>query len=186
MRDKTISKPEYPNKANALRALKLIKIYLLLFLIGICIVGKTKSTWPMISWALYSEYSARFRPPEPSVAAVELRVYTETGKMYVVKPEHILTLPRDSLSHKIVEQAFNNSDLVLRDASRKYLLRAVSSLIDANSEIKSIQAWSKSYQIEPLTVPPIKLQTPATEVMLGSFSQKDFTQSESQEKNGSS
>lgn len=184
MRDKTISKveypnkaktisTEYPNKANALRALKLTKIYLLIFLIGICVVGKTKSTWPMISWALYSEYSARFRPPEPSVSAVELRVYTE-GEMYVVKPEQILTLPRDSLSHKIVEQAFSNTDLNSQDASRKYLLRAVSSLIDANSKIKSIQAWKKTYQIEPLTVPPIQLQNPTTEVMLGSFSQEDF------------
>ena len=186
MRDKTISKPEYPGKTNPLRALRLIKIYLLIFLIGICVVGKRKSTWPMVSWALYSEYSARFRPPEPSVSAVELRVYTETGELYTVKPEQILTLPRDSLSHKIVERAFDDSDVSLRDASRKYLLRAVSSLIDANSEIKSIQAWSKSYQIEPLTVPPIQLQSPATEVMLGSFSQKDFKQSELEEKNDSS
>ena len=174
MRDKTISKPEYPGKTNPLLALNLIKIYLLIFLIGICVVGKTKSTWPMVSWALYSEYSARFRPPEPSVSAVELRVYTETGEMYVVKPEQILTLPRDSLSHKIVEQAFSNTDVNSQDASRKYLLRAVSSLIDANSQIRSIQAWKKTYQIEPLTVPPIQLQKPTTEVILGSFSQEDF------------
>ena len=168
-RDKNQISTEYPNKVDALRALKLIKICLLIFLIGICIVGKTKSTWPMISWALYSEYSARFRPPEPSVSDVELRVYTE-GEMYVVKPEQILTLPRDSLAHKIVEQAFSNT-AIDSQASRKYLLRAVSSLIDANSEIKSIQAWKKTYQIEPLKVPPIQLQNPATEVMLGSFSQ---------------
>lgn len=172
-RDKTIS-TEYPNRANALRALLLTKICLLIFFVGICVVSKTKSTWPMISWALYSEYSARFRPPEPSVSTVELRVYTETGEMYVVKPEQILTLPRDSLSHKIVEQAFSNTDINSQNASRKYLLRTVSSLIAPNSEIKSIQAWKKTYQIEPLTVPPIQLQNPATEVMLGSFSQKDF------------
>ena len=181
MRDKTISKVEYPNKANALRALKLIKIYLVIFLIGICVVGKTKSTWPMISWALYSGYSARFRPPEPSVSAVELRVYTETGEMYVVKPEHILTFPRDSLSHKIVEQAFSSTDIDSQNASRKYLLRAVSRLIEPNSEIKSIQAWKKTYQIEPLTVPPIQLKNPTTEVMLGSFSDEDFIQSKLEE-----
>ena len=174
MRDKTISKAEYPNNVNAIRALQLTKIYLLIFLVGICVVGKTKSTWPMISWALYSDYSARFRPPEPSVSAVELKVYTETGELYVVKPQHILTFPRDSLSHKIVAQAFNNTNINTRDASRKYLLRAVSNLIDANSQIKSIQARKKTYQIEPLTVPPIQLQTPTTEVMLGSFSQEDF------------
>ena len=181
MKDKTISKPEYLSNANPKRALQLTKIYLLLFLIGICVVGKTKSTWPMISWALYSGYSARFRPPEPSVSAVELRVYTETGELYVVKPEHILTFPRDSLSHKIVEQAFSNTDLNSQNASRKYLLRAVSSSIDANSEIKSIQAWKKTYQIEPLTVPPIQLKNPTTEVMLGSFSDEDFIQSKLEE-----
>ena len=52
MRDKTISKPEYPNKANALRALRLIKIYLLLFLIGICIVGG--------AWLSHSDMMANF------------------------------------------------------------------------------------------------------------------------------
>ena len=46
---------------------------------------------------------------------------------------------------------------------------------DADSEIESIQAWKKTYQIEPLTVPPIQLQSPTAEVMLGSFSQKKFT-----------
>lgn len=177
MRTKIKSKPESASNSDNLWALRAIKISLLVFLLGICVVGKRKSTWPIVSWALYSEYSARFRQPEPSVSIIELRAYTETGELYVVKPEQILTLPRDSLAHKIVEQAFINTDTSLRDASRKYLLRAVSSLIDADSEIKSIQAWQKSYQIEPLTVPPIQLQSPDTEVMLGSFSQQDFTQS---------
>lgn len=179
MEDKTISRLRHVNKSTALQTLRLTKITLLIFLLGICVVGKRKSTWPIVSWALYSEYSARFRPPKPLVSATELRVYTTTGKLHIVRPEHILTVPRDSLSHEIVEHAFDESDISLRDASRKYLMNAVSkliheNLIHENSEIKTIEAWEISYKVEPLAVPPIQLQYPISEVMLDRFAAEDL------------
>lgn len=177
MKNQTSLASRYVSNSNPLQALQLTKISLLIFLLGICVVGKRKSTWPIVSWALYSEYSARFRPPEPSVSAVELRVRTTTGELHVVKPEQILTIPRDSLSHDIVERTFNDANISLRDASRKYLMGAVSSLIRADSKIETIQAWKISYQVEPLKVPPIQLQTPTSEVMLDSFSRQDLIES---------
>lgn len=72
MRTKIKSKPESASNSDNLWALRTIKISLLVFLLGICVVGKRKSTWPIVSWALYSEYSARFRQPEPSVSVIEL------------------------------------------------------------------------------------------------------------------
>ncbi|GEM_PF-2333914 len=176
MEDQTITEPGDASKSNPLQALRLIKIFLLILVLGICVVGKRKSTWPIVSWALYSGYSARFRPPEPSVSAIELRVYTTTGDLHLVKPEHVLTLPRDSLSHKIVEQAFDNANVRVRDASRRYLMRAVSNLVHTNSEIQTIQAWKLSYQVEPLEVPPIQLQAPTSEVMVDSFSREDIAE----------
>ncbi|MGF1478319.1 MAG: hypothetical protein ACFB4I_02340 [Cyanophyceae cyanobacterium] len=140
MEDKVIS-PGYANNSNALKALQLTKISLLVFLLGVGVVGKRESTWPIVSWILYSGYSARYRPPKPSVSAVELRAYTATGGSHLVKPEQLLFIPYDSLSHSIVEQAFDTTDTDLRDASRKYLMRAVSRLIRANSNIETIQAW---------------------------------------------
>ena len=44
MRDGTSSEPEYTNNSNPLEALQLIKISLLIFLLGICVVAKRKST----------------------------------------------------------------------------------------------------------------------------------------------
>lgn len=178
MENKVISEPGYAGNSNARQALRLTKIFLLIFLLGICVVGKGKSAWPIVSWALYSEYSARFRPPEPSVSAIELRVYTTTGELHVVKPEQLLSVPRDSLAHKIVKHAFDDADVSLRDASRRYLMRAVSNLVRANSEIKTIQAWNISYQVEPLAVPPIQLQAPTSQVMLDSFSREDIAEND--------
>jgi hypothetical protein len=143
-------------------------------LLSFCFIGKQEATWPLVSWVLYSGYSPRFRTPEPSVSAIELRVYTTTGELHVVKPEQILSLPYDSLSHNIVEQAFYNTDIEIRDASRKYLIDAVARFINASSEIESIQAWQLSYQTEPYKVPPIQIQNPTEEVMIGSFSQEDL------------
>ncbi|MGB3296574.1 MAG: hypothetical protein WBB01_26610 [Phormidesmis sp.] len=178
MKGKPRSKREYASSSGALWALRLVKVFLLLLFIGICVVGKRKSTWPIVSWALYSEYSPRFRAPEPAVTVTELRVYTAAGDLRIVKPEHILTLPRDSLSHKIVEQAFNESDVGGRDESRRYLMKAVSNLLGKNSKAESIQAWHLSYPIKPLTVPPIQVGSPATEEMVGSFSAEDLIESD--------
>lgn len=177
MKGNLISRPEYASKSSALQALRLTKIFLLIFLLGVCIVGKRKTTWPIVSWALYSGYTARFRPPEPSVTMTELRVTTTTGNSLIVKPEDILTLPRDSLSHNIVEHAFDDTDISVRNESRRYLVRAVSNFLGKNSKIRTIQAWQLSYSVEPLAVPPIQMQTPATETMLGSFSAENLTES---------
>ena len=154
--------------------LGLTKVSLSIFLLSFCFIGKQEATWPLVSWVLYSGYSARFRTPEPSVSAIELRVYTKSGKIHIVKPEQILSLPYDSLSHNIVEQAFYNEDTEVRDASRRYLINAISKYINDSSKIESIQAWQLSYQVEPLTVPPIQVQAPTEEVMIGSFSKEDI------------
>ena len=177
MEDKAISKQRYASNSEALNPLQLTKVSLLIFLVGICVVGKRKRTWPLVSWNLYSGYSERFHPPKPSVSAVELRVYTTTGALHIVKPEHLLTFPRDSLSHSIVAGAFDDTDVSVRDASRRYLMNAVSNLVRTKSEIKTIQAWELSYQVEPLAVPPIQSQAPTAEVMLGSFSEEDLIKS---------
>ena len=176
MEDKAIS-AGYASNPNALKALQLTKISLLIFLLGICLVGRQESTWPIVSWILYSGYSERYRSPKPFVSAVELRAYNATGKLHIVKPEQLLSIPYDSLSHSIVEQAFDDADADLRDASRRYLMRAVSNLIRANSEIKTIQAWKLTYAVEPLAVPPIQRQVPTAEVMLGSFSEENLIES---------
>lgn len=170
MENKVILKSKQANKSSSLQALQLTKISLIIFILGICVVGRRESTWPIVTWVLYSTYTDRFRPPKPSVSAVELRVYTATGELHIVKPEQLLTLPYDSLSHSIVEQAFNNTDIGVRDESRRYLINAVTNLVRANSEIETIQAWKISYQVEPLEVPPIQVQAPDSEVMLGKFS----------------
>ena len=177
MRNKIVSESR-PADSRAIQSLRLVKIVLIIFTIGICFVGKTKATWPIVGWTLYSGYSARFRPPEPAVSATELRVRTTSGERLLVKPEQILSLPRDSLSHKIVEQAFNNTDSEQRIESRKYLLDAISNFINTESEIETVQAWQLTYQINPLTVPPIQRQAPDIEVMLGDFGAKDYLASD--------
>lgn len=156
--------------------LQATKISLALFLVGTSLAGKQKATWPMVSWVLYSHYSARFRTPEPSVSVIRLGVRTEAGTLHIVRPEQILTLPRDSLAHSIVEGAFESSDADVRTASRKYLVQAMADFLDTDSAIATIQAWKVSYQVEPLEVPPIQTQTPTTEVSLGSFSNRDLAE----------
>ncbi|MBE9062485.1 hypothetical protein [cf. Phormidesmis sp. LEGE 11477] len=161
-------------RSSAARHLLLIKVSLAFFLLGISVVARRETTWPIISWILYSGYTARFRPPEPTASALELRAYTVDGDLHIVKPEQLLSVPYDSLSYDIVEQAFTDDDIDVRDASRAYLTGAVSKQIDA--QIETIQAWTLSYPVEPLEVPPIQRQFPAAEVMIGSFLAEDTAQ----------
>lgn len=161
-------------KSDRPLSLQLMKVSLLFFLLCSFIVGKQESTWPLISWVLYSGYSARFRPPEPSVSVTELRIRTVAGEAYTVKPEQILSIPYDSLSHSIVEQAFDDANPSVRDESRQYLVRAISRLIRPESEIETVQAWKISYATEPLSVPPLQRDNPTTTAMIGSFSSTDI------------
>lgn len=162
--------PKQQNIANGLGALRIIKISLLIFLLGMCVVNKRKSTWPIVSWALYSEYSARFRSPQPTVTDWELKVFTAGGQEHIVKPEHILTVPRDSLSYDIVEQAFSGTDEVVKTESRQYLVRSLNHLLRPDTNIERVQAWETTYAISPLSVPPYQSTAPTKTVMLGSFS----------------
>lgn len=173
MKDRVISKQKSHTSSNSLLALKLTKIFILIFSVGIFVVGRRETTWPIITWILYSGYSDRFRSPKPSVSAVELRVYTATGERYTVKPERILSLPYDSLSHSIVAKAFDDTDIEVRDASRNYLINAVSRFLDTDSEIQTIEAWEISYEVEPLKVPPLHKENPTQKIMLGNFSLQD-------------
>ena len=176
MENQTISKPRDTSNFRSSQALRLTKTSLIIFLLGISVVGKNESGWPIITWILYSGNSPRFFTPEPSVSAVELRVYTTAGDLHIIKPEQILTVPYDSLSHSIVEQAFDNADgdLRVRDESRRYLMSAVAKMIPENSEIETIEAWRLSYQVEPLSVPPIQVEDSSSEVKIDSFSKREL------------
>ncbi len=174
LKEKVILKSENNSNSNSLLTLRLTKISLIFFLLGISIVGRRESTWPITTWVLYSEYTDRFRPPKPSVSTIELKVFTTAGELYTVKPENILSIPYDSLSFYIVKHALDDNDISIRDDSRRYLLRAIAKLIPKDSEIETIEAWNVSYRVEPLKVPPLQLQAPTDKVMLGSFSQKDL------------
>lgn len=158
-----------------MRALRAIKIALLVFLLGMFVVNKRKSTWPIVSWALYSEYSTRFQPPKPTALDLELRVYTAKGKRHIINPEQVLTTPRDSLSHDIIERAFTAppAKTEARMASRRYLVKALSQHLQIDG-IKTVQVWEMSYKVTPLSVPPFDREQPSRTVMLGSFSQSDL------------
>lgn len=174
MEEQLVSQPPRQGQRAPQRALQLTKIVLLIFILGISVVARREWTWPFVTWILYSSYSARFRPPEPTVSAVELRVLATNGETYVVKPEQILSLPYDSLAHDIVEQAFIEADSPVKVESQRYLVGAISELIDPNAEIETIQAWKLTYSVTPLEVPPVNVQSPTAEVMLDSVSVADL------------
>jgi len=176
MKNLTNFQPGCGSNSQSEQALLLIKISLVICLLGVAVVARRESGWPIISWILYSGYSERYQPPKPSVSEIELRIYTDAGDVHIVKPEQILSIPYDSLSYSIVKQAFNekDKDVSVRDASRKYLMQAISEFISTDSKIQTIEAWELSYQVEPLEVPPIEKNHPTSEVMLNRFSRENL------------
>ncbi|MGF1459203.1 MAG: hypothetical protein ACFBSG_09270 [Leptolyngbyaceae cyanobacterium] len=151
------------------RALLLTKFALAILILGICVVGKRESTWPITTWALYSGYSARFRIPEPTVSEIQLQVLTADGNAHLVKPELILSLPYDSLAHSVVEQAFLGEDPRVKTASQRYLAKEIGKIEAIQAEIDEIQAWKITYQTYPLQIPPIHKDNPQSRDMIGSF-----------------
>lgn len=164
-----VAKLDKSSNSSSARALQLMKVFLLLLIVGLSFAGKQESTWPITTWVLYSGYSARFRLPEPATSAIQIRIYTASDDLYIIKPEEILSLPYDSLSHSIVEQAFVGSDPQVKNESRKYLVKTLAKFIPPDAEIKTVQAWELSYAVDALQIPPIDQENPAAEIMLDSF-----------------
>lgn len=158
--------------------LRITVISLLIFILGICVAGKRKSTWPIITWSLFSSYSKRFQFPEEIISTTELRIYTKTGKSYVIRPEQLISVARSGLSKRLIANAFDDSNISVRNATRIYLVRRLRDYIPKGSNVEIIQGWKISYQVEPLALPPIRLEEPMSEVMVGSFYHRDLVKND--------
>ncbi|MEQ8384033.1 MAG: hypothetical protein RH949_16895 [Coleofasciculus sp. A1-SPW-01] len=148
------------------RKLLLVKILLLLILLSMAIVGKRIRLWPIVTWSVYSTYSEEF--PASNVSTIELRVISSTGKTYTFSPPQLSSMERDNVAKKIIEKAFDDTDLD-QEQSRTALVSMVQNKL-FNIDIKRIEKWQIVWDnVEPLKVPPLNRNYPTQELILGSF-----------------
>lgn len=153
-------------------SLNIIKISLALFLIALCIVGKRKTTWPLITWTLYSTYGESFQFPSQTASTVELRAFLSSGEVLTVRPETLITQTRENLSKRILNNVISQSNSEVGNSTQSYILSIFQEKIGGDVEIEFVEVWEISYEVYPLKIPPLERDAPSKMIYLGSFSVK--------------
>ena len=164
------------NNYDYKKKLRIIKVVIFVLILGISVRGKKISTWPIMNWPVYTTFSRGF--PEPTASAVELRVYSKSGDLYILKPKDLMPIERTSISKNVFNYAFSHDDSRLEIKNRVYLAQTVTRILK-DVEVDSIQAWKLNWDVSPLDVPPLTKDKPTNEFFLGSFLIKDYVNGES-------
>ncbi|MDJ0843611.1 hypothetical protein [Crocosphaera sp.] len=151
--------------------LKITKIALFLFILGLPIVAKRITTWPIMTWAVYSTYSKGF--PDSTASIVEVRVHSKSGESYVLKPSDIMPRGRTRIAKAVLNYAFESDDPNLATANRTYLAQTIPRILN-RTDIESVEYWQITWDVFPLNVPPLDRDKPSSENLLGSFMIDDY------------
>lgn len=147
--------------------LRLTKLALLVILLGLCVVGRRTVGWPIITWPMYSA-STKGVPP-PVTFDVELRIIDDTNRALKLLPVDIILKGRQEVAERAIIEAFDPETAEsLREAHRRYLGGVVlRRLPEAGTVI--IEGWKIEWAVDPFKLPPLDLQNPSRQVMMGRF-----------------
>lgn len=159
------------NNKEDKNSLMIMKITLFILILGIAIVGKRQTTWPIITWSVYSTYSKGF--PDSKTEALELRVYSKSSDLYVLNPSDIMPRGRVRISQEILQYAFESYNSNLTNENRVYLAQTIPRILK-DIDIESIECWKLIWKVSPLSVPPLHREYPDKEILLGSFLIDDY------------
>ena len=150
--------------------LNFIKAILLILVLGLPIVGKRVTFWPLVNWPMYSNWRTPF--PEPSRDMVEIRVLSESGQVQRLLPSDIMPFDRKNVAEILIERAFSEENTQSRTHNRIALLKLLESNPNFNNA-KTVQAWKLRWFVEPLKLPPLERNFPEAESLVGTFEVKD-------------
>lgn len=151
-----------------------IKIILLILLLGLPLVGKGITFWPLVNWPMYSDWRTPF--PEPSRNIVEIRVLSKSGQVQRLLPSDIMPFDRKNVAEILIEKAFSEENTQSRVHNRVALLELLKSN-PAFNNAKTIQIWNLQWVVEPLKIPPLERNAPEKESLVGSFEVEDYVSS---------
>jgi hypothetical protein len=157
--------PPVTTTANEVRRLRGVELLLaaLLLCIGAAQMRGRDRAWPFIAWPMYKD---PFPPPPRQVSEIQLRLVSREGQVTKVMPYTIFGHVEIALGHEVAVRAF--ADRPDRDAYRDVLMRRLQPLLSANDAVQ-VQAWWLTWRTKPRELPPLDLEHPSTEFMLGSI-----------------
>lgn len=148
-----------------------VKIIFIVFLLGLLVVGKRITFWPLVNWPMYSDWRTEF--PAASKSITELRVTHENGSVQKLLPSDILPFDRKNVAEMLIEKAFVKEDNQSRQSSRV----AIKEILEKDkrfTDIQAIEAWQVRWNVSPLKVPPLERNSPEEKILIGAFEFKDY------------
>lgn len=137
-----------------------------LILVAFSLIGRRNAAWPIFLWEMYSLDSDRYPPPTFSV--VQLRVTDDNGQLHRLSASDLLAPDQHKLPQQAVEGAFAGQDLATQARYRRFLAVVAEQAV-GTSELRCLEAWRLTWEVDPLAVPPLVREEPAQEQLVGRF-----------------
>jgi len=150
-----------------------IKCLLGFIILGFCLIGRSKSNWPVMHWMMYSRRHVEY--PSSTISALRVRVATKSGHHYTFAPWHLIPKDRDVISERVIKFSVTEVNTEKRHAYRAYLVRLIKRAIPHEIPI-SIQIWKQFWHVDPLALPPLDLERPYKEEIKLDFSSELFAE----------
>ncbi len=153
--------PPVTTTAADVRRLRTVELLLAALLLCIGVALGRAVAWPFIAWPMYA---GPFPPPPKRVSEIQLRLVGRDGRVTKVMPYAIFGHVEIALGREVAARAFE--DRPDRSAYRDVLMRRLQPLLSATGAVQ-VQSWRLAWHTQPRELPPLDLERPSTELMLG-------------------
>jgi hypothetical protein len=155
--------PTVATTAADVRRLRAVELLLVVLLLCIGMTRGWDAAWPFIAWRMYAD---GFPPPRERVSEIQLRLVGRDGRVTKVMPYAIFGHVEIQLGREVAARAFE--DRPDRSAYRDALMRRLQPLLSATGAVE-LQGWQLAWDVQPSKLPPLDLERPSMESMLGSI-----------------
>jgi hypothetical protein len=144
--------------------LRRTQLALLGVVVGLGLVGRSEAFFPIVTWPVYGE----IRPERPdTVARLELRVATRSGRRHVLTADALTSASRYQLADRVMRGAAAD-DPSRRAADRTYLEGLVRAAL-GGAQLETIEIWRREWRVDPRALPPVERDAPASERRIARF-----------------
>lgn len=141
------------------------KLILVLFALGLCVVSNRPNLWPVVTWPMYHARTPQV--PPPFVSAVHLRVTDKEGQRHLLRPDQLISAPRDIAAKELINQSFSSTPD--REAWREELVFLVERAL-GDEDVVEIEELKRTWRIDdPYATTPLDRSAPVREVVKGRF-----------------
>lgn len=141
-----------------------IKLIVVGFALGLCVVSTRSTLWPIATWPMYHARTPEV--PPPLVTVTQLRVIQRDGERDLLRPTDLMPAPWDAASKKLIELAFSPGPK--QDRFRDHLTFLAEQAL-GGADVVEVEELDRTWRVDAYATPPLDLSDPVRETVRGRY-----------------